>query len=125
MNELVELWVDPVRLGDPAVEPILMRYPDGSLLRCRRAFVGGPSTLLYKPEGFADGKHVALLTYADVETDDLADELVFACARLRDAVGRACDRLERAGDVDEAGCLREAATLAGFPPRDPNPLQRG
>lgn len=66
-RESTRVWVDPVGLGDPALAPIVVRYPDGSLGRAQRVLVDGPSVLVYRPEGYPDGKHVALETFADVE----------------------------------------------------------
>lgn len=66
-REPSRVWVDPAGLGDPALEPIVVRYPDGSLGRARRVLVDGPCELVYRPDGYADGKHVALETFADVE----------------------------------------------------------
>jgi hypothetical protein len=66
-RELSTLWVDPVDLGNPEAQPIVLRYPDGSAERGRAAIVHGPSELIYRPDGYPDGKHVALETDADVE----------------------------------------------------------
>lgn len=61
------VWVDPVDLENPDARPIVVRYPDGSTARASRVLVDGPSELVHRPEGYPDGKHVALETYADVE----------------------------------------------------------
>lgn len=61
------LWVDPVDLGNPNARPIVLAYPDGSTARGRHAVIHGPSELVYRPEGYPDGKHVAIETPADVE----------------------------------------------------------
>jgi len=61
------LWVDPVDLEKPEARPIVVRYPDGSTARASRVLVDGPSELVHRPEGYPDGKHVALETFADVE----------------------------------------------------------
>lgn len=116
------LWVDPVGLGEPGVDPIVLRYPDGSTARGQRAFIAGLSELVYWPQGYPDGKHVALETCADVMLDEDVVELAYAAARLRHAVNLATDRLERTGAITVAEELREAAVLAGYPPSDRNPL---
>ncbi len=61
------VWVDPVDLDKPETVPIVIRYPDGSTGRARRVLIDGPSELVHRPEGYPDGKHVALETFADVE----------------------------------------------------------
>jgi hypothetical protein len=66
-REPTVVWVDPVGLDDPRSEPIVVRYPDGSAKRARRVLIDGPSELVHRPEGYPDGKHVALETYAPVE----------------------------------------------------------
>lgn len=63
------VWVDPIDLGDPGLCPIVVRYPDGSTIRAIRARVLGPCEVIYRPEGYPDGKHVALETWADVEIE--------------------------------------------------------
>jgi hypothetical protein len=64
------LWVDPVNLDKHDARPIVLRYPDGSTTRGSRALIDGPSELVHRPEGYPDGKRVALETYADVELVD-------------------------------------------------------
>lgn len=62
------LWVDPPAIREGG-QPIVLAYPDGSTARGTRAFIAGVSELVYRPEGYPDGKHVALETFADVELE--------------------------------------------------------
>jgi hypothetical protein len=68
-REPTRLWVDPAGLGQPGTKPIVLQYPDGSIARGVGAVIAGVCELVYKPAGYADGKHVALETYADVELE--------------------------------------------------------
>lgn len=64
------LWVDPPEIAKGAHGlPIVLRYPDGSVARGRGAFIAGACEVVFRPEGYPDGKHVAIETHADVELE--------------------------------------------------------
>lgn len=64
------VWVDTgVDLSKPGVGPVVLRYPDGSVGRGSRARILGPCEVVHRPEGYGDGKHVAVETWADVDLE--------------------------------------------------------